>query len=276
MSPIGVPGPERVRVNVGKNRNPIQHGKSSPASAPGGDFDDLDEIGDWEADAEIAAPAGPVEISPEPAPVTDVPEEIVPSEPAPEPVSAAPAPALPATFQRLALSKAERIGLIALLAVLVIGGGIVFLGTISRLPTGSALAAEDDFPIEGAHATIVSAETFWRAPITTGENADTVRRDTQLIPVIDLGIRGGPAAIRVRFRNSEGIPVGDTITRMVREGEKIQVAATAGFDDVGMHAAYGTGQSKPWTVLVLEAPSAASEAREYKKLFATGISTERR
>ena len=56
----------------------------------------------------------------------------------------------------------------------------------------------------------------------------------------------------------------------------LQIAATAGFEDLGMHAAYRTGQSKPWTIEVLEAPSESAANAEFKKLFEINISTDRR
>jgi hypothetical protein len=43
-----------------------------------------------------------------------------------------------------------------------------------------------------------------------------------------------------------------------------------------MHAAYRTGQSKPWTIQVLEGPSETAANAEFKKLFEINISTDRR
>ena len=54
------------------------------------------------------------------------------------------------------------------------------------------------------------------------------------------------------------------------------LAATAGFEDIGMHAAYRTGQSKSWSVEVREAPSEDSPVQDFKKLFEMSISTDRR
>ena len=87
---------------------------------------------------------------------------------------------------------------------------------------------------------------------------------------------GAPASIRVFFRNSDGEVIGDAVTRTLTPGPPLEVAATAGFEDVGMHAAYRTGQSKPWTVQVDEAPAADSPSSDYKKLFEMNVSTDRR
>ena len=54
------------------------------------------------------------------------------------------------------------------------------------------------------------------------------------------------------------------------------IPATAGFDDIGMHAAYRTGGTKPWTVEIYEAPSENASGKEFTKLFETHISTDRR
>jgi hypothetical protein len=62
----------------------------------------------------------------------------------------------------------------------------------------------------------------------------------------------------------------------VRDSVRLNVPATAGFDDVGMHAAYRTGESKPWTVGVYEAPTEDAPGRDFKKVFEMDISTDLR
>ena len=158
----------------------------------------------------------------------------------------------------LGLSKLERIGLWSLLGVLLIGGGILYFSTIHRLPTETLRVKVGDFPVKGRHITILSADTFWRAPIMEGKNVETFRRGTQLLPVVTLAASGGPAAVRLFFRNEDGLVMGDAVTRTIQSGAPLEIAATAGFEDVGMHAAYRTGQSKPWTIEVFEAPAATS------------------
>ena len=248
-------GPRGMMVDVGKSRGKVAVGISSGHSKPGDEFDDLDHL-------DLPAPAATMpEVAPPPMvePVAEV---------TPAAVSSAPV----YSGVKLHLSKLERIGLLTLLAALVVGGIAVFLGTISRLPSGVDRFKAIDFPIVGKHVSIASATNFWRAPKST----ETVRRGTQLVPVLELSASGKPAAIRVLFRNSEGEVVGDAVTRHIQPGAPLQVTATAGFDDVGMHAAYRTGREKPWTIEVLEAPSENSVGADYKKLFEMDVSPERR
>lgn len=173
---------------------------------------------------------------------------------------------------RLGLSLVERVGLIAL-AVLLVGGGIaVYVNTVSQLPSGDSRLQADDFPVKGKYLTMVSADSFWREP----KAEDSARRGTQLIPVAEFTTTGGPAALRVFFRDANGDLVGDGVTRLARPGEPIRIAATAGFDDLGMHAAYRTDKKHPWIIEVHEAPSENSSAAEFLKLFEMKVAPDRR
>ena len=273
---------ERIQIDV-SNKRP----RSQPVSSPvhraklRGEFDELDVGNEPEP-------------SPEPAPVSV--SEIAPPEPAIEEiVEETPAVVIPPVVEQdefsprirenaepvslrphLGLSKVERIGLAGLLGVLLIGGGVVYFKAIHRLPAGAGRLLENDFPVKGAHLTIASADTYWRAPITDGAYVETVRRGTQLVPVVDLTVKSGPAAVRVFFRNSDGDVIGDAVTRTIHAGASLEVAATAGFEDVGMHAAYRTGQSEPWSVQVYEAPSEDTPGPAFKKLFEMNVSTDLR
>jgi hypothetical protein len=289
----GANGKDSVRVNIGKN----------PPKARGGSVvhppkskKDLDELDDWSgpeheppileiAPGFVSGPAPVVdsqesgeeeltvkevlpEISPVATPVVDEMDEFSPvvAENA-VPISLVP---------HLGLSKFERIGLWTLLGILLVGGGLIFFNISHRLPTGTGRATASDFPLKGRHTEILSAETFWRAPITEGANAETFRRGTQLLPVVNLTSRGAPAAVRVFFRNQDGAVMGDAVTRAIHPGTPLQVAATTGFEDVGMHAAYRTGQSRPWTIEVREAPAETSPNTDFVKLFTIEVSTDRR
>jgi hypothetical protein len=117
----------------------------------------------------------------------------------------------------------------------------------------------------------VKVQTYWRAP-AAGEG----RIGTVLLPVIDLEIAGGPAAVRVFFRNAKGESAGDAFTRSVSGSTHLKIAATAGFDDLGMHAAYRTTDSDRWIVEVFEGPSVDAPIETFKKLFELPISTDRR
>jgi hypothetical protein len=273
-----VKGKESIRVDVSREPSKAPAGSTAGQSPPRNDFDDLDSLDHWDENespqlsihsslivATTAAKEPVIEKSAPPVEKSDEPSATVPE--AANPTSLVPG---------LGLTKLERIGLGALGAILLVGGGLVFFNSIYRLPSGAERLKAGDFPVKGSHVTILSAETFWRAPITEGENAETFRRGTQLLPVVNLTSSGGPAAVRVFFRDEDGLVMGDAVTRMIKPGTPLQIGATAGFDDVGMHAAYRTGQSKPWTIEVLEGPSESAANAEFKKLFEINISTDRR
>ena len=90
--------------------------------------------------------------------------------------------------------------------------------------------------------------------------------------------RARPLGQHVRVLPGLGCGVDDGIGHgyRVSGGAPIQFAATDGFNDPGMHAAYRTGQAKPWTIEVFEAPSEDSAAGEFKKLFEMNIASDRR
>jgi hypothetical protein len=275
-------GKKSIRVDIGKEPPKVRTGPSAGQSEPGNDFDDLDDPDQWDENETPVLSIHPSLIAVPTATEEPVIEEVIveSTPPVEESDTLSPAPpenAKPVSLvPRLGLSKLEWIGLCALCAILLVGGGVVFFNSIHRLPTGADRFQTGDFPVEGRHLTILSAETFWRAPVSQGKNAETFRRGTQLLPVVNLSSSGGPAAVRVFFRDQDGLGMGDAVTRTIKTGTPLQIAATAGFEDVGMHAAYRTGQSKPWTIEVLEAPSESAANADFKKLFEINISTDRR
>lgn len=302
---------EGIRVNIGKTRNSFQSEKMSAAQAKTeSTFDALD---DWEEPEALVvpdpAPLEPVKPAAEaPAVIEEAPAMALEAETAAAGETAAKSTELeisvagpplsvrggksddrdefsvqvrkdltPVSLRpRLGLSKSERVGLIALVTVLVLGGGVIFFKAIGGLPSSSEFERKVDFPVTGKQVSLVSAETFWRVPITAGERRDTVRRGTELLPVVTLGTQGGPAALRVFFRDSEGKVVGDAVTRAVRSGEVLEIGATAGFEESWMFDSYKTSDGKPWTVEVLEAASVNSSGPEFKRLLEMNISSERR
>jgi hypothetical protein len=173
-------------------------------------------------------------------------------------------------------SKTERAGLIGLLALLLAAGGAILGFSMKHLPTETQRVQTNDFPIKGDYLTIDSATSYWRAPVTAGESPDTFRYGTRLLPVLELTGNGGPAVIRVFFRNEDRAMVGDVVTRSVRDSGRWIIPATAGFDDFGMHAAYRTGEGKRWTIEVFEAPAESAAGKEFQKLFTMDISTDLR
>lgn len=171
------------------------------------------------------------------------------------------------------LSRLEKIAITALCAVLALGATLTVIHFYNRVPTRPLVAEEIDFPVSGKMIEIVAASTYWRKPVMTGENADVVRRGTQLVPVLKMDIQSKSGVIRVFFRNEDGTVVGDGITRTVGGGSEVTVAATAGFDDVGMHTAYRTGDGKRWIVQVFEGPSATAPREKFRKVLETEVST---
>ena len=289
-----------INVNVGKAR-----GKEAAASptrpSARGEFDDLDSWDQTAAELPFAEPAMPLPPASVPrlskpaaayvpldtppvaevmpvvtlTPVTGLVDMPVPKTSVADDDEFTPHPpvdAVPVTLKMLpTLSKIERVGLLCLLLLLIGGAGAWIWTTIYNLPAGAERAMAADFPIAGKKLTIASADTYWRAP----QAGDTSRRGTLLLPVIDMEVEGGPGALRILFRNSDGESVGDAITRLIQSPGKLSVPATAGFDDLGMHAAYRAGEAKPWTIEVREAPSDTSPPDAFKKLFEMNISTAR-
>jgi hypothetical protein len=173
------------------------------------------------------------------------------------------------------LTQLERSCLIAFGVLLLIGGWFL-VHSLHKLPEEKKPLSASDFPIKGSKIEAVKVASYWRAPITTGEGTDTFRRGTVLLPVLELQVAGGPGAVRVFFRNTSGELVGDPVTRAVKGPSTLKIAASAGFDDLGMHAAYRAGNSKPWLVEILEGPAANAPGDQFKRLFEIPISTERR
>lgn len=182
----------------------------------------------------------------------------------------------PKPFSFTSFSKVEKISLLALVVVLLIAGILSIVHFSNRVPTKSTITEEIDFPVVGSRVTITTAETYWREP-KRGDNADVVRRGTKLIPVLKISLETKKsAAIRIFFRNDKGEVIGDAITRIVSGKKELNIPATAGFDDVGMHAAYRTGGSPPWFVQVYEGSNANASREQFKKVLDTEISTDRR
>lgn len=292
---LPVPGEEKIRMNVNKARQSTRpSGAAAGQSKPESDFDDLDHWVDEPSQPEVEEL--PAEVLPVRS-LADEPEKR-PEELIPEPEVAVPAvesklsgetpaddefaPVVPANARpvslrpHLGLSKVERAGLIFLLLLLMAVAAVVYMFSLNRLPREAERARANDFPIRGSLVTVTKASSYWRAPITEGPDADTFRRGTELLPVLEIELSGGPAAVRVLFRNEDRTFVGDAVTRSIKSGASLKIAATAGFDDPGMHAAYRTGESKPWTIEVLEAPSEDAAGKDFKKVFEMNISTDLR
>jgi hypothetical protein len=171
------------------------------------------------------------------------------------------------------------------LAIFLLGGLVFFVRVFhNQIPTHKQGVEMPDFPVKGKQVSVTDALNFWREPIRSGPNRDTVRSDTKLTPVVELSIEGGgDGALRIFFRDGEGFLVGDSVTRAFSGGRfeatrepKIQVAATAGFKDIAMYAAYQTGETKPWTVEVYEGPTTRAPLDSFHLLFKMPLSDEQR
>ena len=142
---------------------------------------------------------------------------------------------------------------------------------------------QPDLPTKGNWATVASADTFWRVPVTEGENADPVRQDVSLIPVIRIKLgqcASARGAIRVIFYNDKGIIAGDTVTHRFDNHQfgpsgssERAFAATTGFTNFGDQEAYRAHLVKPWTIRVYEGPDENAPSAEYRLLFTAPIST---
>ncbi len=217
-----------------------------------------------------AAPAPAAAASPaEPEPPAQKPAIPTPKQPPIEPVQKDPAPATPG---KPLLSTLEKIGIAAFL-VIFLASGFFFLGRpLHQLPEKKQHLTPSDFPVKGQKVEASGFSSYWRKPA----ESEPVRRGTALVPVAEMKITGGPATVRVLFKNSSGSYVGDAITRQVGAEAALNVAATAGFEDPGMYASYRTGNTEPWMIEVLEGPAGGGSSSQFKKLFEIPISTERR
>lgn len=262
----------------GKRKTPFQSDPHRVGAL--GDMGELDPTG-WEDAAAVQTP--------EPAPQPPVVRATSPEpEETPSPVKAEQPPAPPQAREqteavnepavavkpaasRAKLTLVEKGGLALFGALLLLAAVAFVIASWKRLPNNPTLAKATDFPVKGNLVTVKQVATFWRVPT----EQDHVRRETKMIPVVTLEVEGGSAGLRVFFRNAQNEVVGDSVTRSAQPGT-LEFAATSGFEADGMHAAYRTGESKPWKVEVFEAPSTDSPRQEFHKLFETPISPDRR
>lgn len=183
----------------------------------------------------------------------------------------------PLSFRpRVAYSLLEKLSLAGFVLILAGLGVMAYRHSIRALASENRLVEHGDFPIRGKHLVAEEVTTYWRAPILEGEQRDKCRRGTLLLPVVELRLQGGPAAVRVFFRNEDGELVGDAVTRATTPGGTLVIPATAGFEDSGMYAAYRTGSARPWSVEVHEAVTVGADKEGFTQLFEMGLSRSRR
>ena len=178
-----------------------------------------------------------------------------------------------------ALTRSSRRDIISLSAfafVLLLVAIWVISRFFSQLHFQSAMVEMPDFPVSGQHASLADAETYWREPVREGPSRDVAKREVVMIPVLDLSLNpemSAQGALRIIFRNNEGTPIGDPITRSFNGGRfdasgefKISFPSTNGFTDKGAFNGYRTRTGRPWMADVLEGPSVDAPAGSFKLL----------
>lgn len=208
-----------------------------------------------------------------------------PEETASEGDAISPAPAAPAAPKRAPLVGIEKLGL-ALFGVLLIGGGgLVAYSVYSRLPKKAPLGSEVSYPIRGTKVEVTEVETFWREPIRSGDDKDSARTEVAMIPVarISVGPSSQTGALRFFYRDDRKQSIGDARTLAVSGGKFTETgsnvaefAGTAGFNEMGMYAAYSTGQQEPWHLEILEGPSTDAPSSEFKVIALVPIRPDRK
>jgi len=158
--------------------------------------------------------------------------------------------------------------------LLLAGGYWVYERSLGRVLGQASQAHHITFPVRGTHVTVSSVVTYWREPLKAGRGVEAVRRGVVLIPVAEITLQGGPGAIRTVFLNENGLAVGDPITRQIDGATTLSLPATDGFEDISMHAAYLTGQTKSWTLRIFEAPSVDAHGKDFKKLLDLPVSSD--
>ena len=211
-------------------------------------------------------------------------EEAGPRQNRPRAETAVAAPATSFRFPRP--QPRELLGLAAVAFLLLLGAIWVLSRFFTQLSFESPHTQAPDFPVKGDQAAIVSAETFWRAPVREGANIEKVRRDVAMIPVVDITLdpaTSSQGALRLEFRNDRGEKIGDVITRGFQGGRfhasgdpKISIAATDGFSSQGDFNAYLTSDAPPWTVEIREGSSIDGGSASFKPLAVVPVLRSRR
>ena len=224
----------------------------------------VETIGNEVAAEQVDEPPPQKSEEPEPAAVAD--DDMV-DEFSPRSVSGA---AHVTERPKLVLNGIEKIGMACLMLVLLVGGVWAYRNTVSKLDSGKR-NTDTELPAAGSHVKLTKIETYWRAPVTTGDKREIVRRGVVLIPVVEVSV-SGKGAVRLLFGDDKGNDVGDPMVRAVDGETTLVIPATVGFEDISAHAAYQAGLTKPWSVRVAEAPSSGASGADFKDLANARIS----
>lgn len=274
--------PDREKREIPEDTSPakpvrVRPIRLEPKSWSGEKPAGTDEIGDLSEPDEIKA-----EVSTPPfRPDSDKPPVEAPPAPKPEvPKEAKPVPARESrpkrTAQRPRLNRRELMGLAAFAFVLMVAVIWVLTRFFGQIPIKADAVGTPDYPVKGDHASLAGAETFWRQPIREGADRDVARREVRMIPVLEVSLdpadsRAG--ALRVVFRDGNGDPIGDTITRSFTAGSfdasgspTVAFPATDGFVEEGDFNAYRAGDDGAWVAEISEGPSVNAPASSFKIL----------
>lgn len=172
------------------------------------------------------------------------------------------------------LSITEKACLFAIVAALITSATLAIIHFSKEIPVDSSISKKVSLPVEGKLTQVTAAETYWRAPITQGDNPDIVRRGVILIPVLKIQASGKSSAIRIFFRDSDGTLVGDSSTHAISGNQTLTISATDGFTDMSMHASYRTGENARWMIEAFEGPAIDAPIEQFHPLFETEISTD--
>lgn len=172
------------------------------------------------------------------------------------------------------LSLLEKTSIAAILVTLIITAALAIIHFNKEIPVGFEISEKVSLPVAGEILSVSAFETYWRKPVTQGENPDIVRRDVILIPTIKIQVSGESGAIRIFFRDGEGNLVGDSTTLAISGEKSLTISATDGFSDKSMHASYRTGETPRWIIEILEGPGIEAPIQKFKSLFKTEIATD--
>jgi hypothetical protein len=231
------------------------------------------EVSDLPAAAEAPPSGPPAVLVPPPQPEASTsPSTPAPADPGDE-FSFKPAakPAARGSKRRSKLSLVEKFGLAVLLALLVAGGVWAYrqaVASIARQETEGGAK----LPAKGEFLTVSRIESYWRAPVTSGENRESVRLGVTLIPVVEVTV-SGQGTIRALFSDDTGTNVGDPVDRQVQGETTITVPCTSGFKELAEHRAYQVDLIKAWHIRLLEAPPTLATGQAFKPLATAPVSS---
>lgn len=172
------------------------------------------------------------------------------------------------------LTLLEKTSMAAIVVALIITAALAIIHFNKEIPVRFEISEKVSLPVEGNILSVSAFETYWRKPVTQGENPDIVRRGVILIPTINMQVSGKSGAIRVFFRDGEGNLVGDSTTLAISGEKSLTISATDGFSDKSMHASYRTGETSRWIIQILEGPGIDAPIQKFQPLFETEIATD--